>query len=107
LDIEILTFMLFKRTLHIRRIEPPLDTTTELRIVSIEKHPTKDKFVCVWSIDYLATRAVGYGKDELEALTCALQIINYFLRSSEKDGITVWWKEIGDYGGLPINLPAK
>jgi hypothetical protein len=73
----------------------------ELRIVSIEKHPTKSKYVCVWSLGDLVQRAVGFGEDELAALLNALEVIRTFLIKTEEDGISVWWHQAGDYGGIP------
>src|SRR5690348_2341695 len=93
--------MMLERKLRLRRESPCLETEVTLRIVSVEKHPEKEKFVCVWSLDYLAPRAVGYGEDELSALTNALELIRVFIRDSLQDGVSVWWKEPGDCGGIP------
>ena len=93
--------MLLERKLHLLRESPPLEADVALRIVSVEKHPEKEIFVCVWSLDYLAPRAVGYGEDALSALANALQVIRLFIRDSLKDGVSVWWKEPGDCGGIP------
>jgi len=73
----------------------------QLRIESIEKHPEQTKYLCVWSLDYLAPRAIGFGEDELAALQNALEVIRTFLIKTEEDGISVWWHQPGDYGGIP------
>ena len=99
---------LFERKLHIERIAPPLNDITIFKIESVEKHPTEDKFVCVWSCHYLAGRGVGYGEDRLEALLNAFAIVDRLIRISEADGVTVWWRVKGDKGSfLPpdVNQP--
>jgi hypothetical protein len=93
--------MILSRKLHLRKGPSGPEIEIQLRIESLEKHPNKPGFLCVWSLDYLAQRAIGYGEDELSALQNALEVIRTFLVKTEEDGITVWWRKPGDYGGIP------
>jgi hypothetical protein len=90
----------FERSLNFTR---GTETTTgKLLISRIEFVPERDCWACYWSLDFIKPDPEHvrlYGSDPLDCLTVVLWMVADLVRKS--DNLQVWWKELGDYGGLP------
>ena len=77
----------------------------KLSIRELSFSPTKQKWECHWSLDYLYPNTVSFtGDDPLQALTRTLDFVASFIRGSELDGHKVHWQYEGDNAGLDFPL---
>src|SRR5438477_12973982 len=68
----------------------------------------KKQWGCFWFIDNIHTaRSKIYGDDPFHALTVCLDFVSDFIRGSEADGWTIYWRKEGDHGGLVFPISEE
>ena len=90
----------FERTLNFTQ---GTETQTGKLVISrIEFIPKRSCFACYWRLDFIvAVERRLYGTDPLDCLMNVLWMAGELVRESGYPSLQVWWKEIGDHGGLP------
>jgi hypothetical protein len=79
----------------------------KLIVSRIEFVEERDAWACYWSLDFVKLHHTPvYGRDPLESLMVALWQAFELVQNSGIPGVQIWWREVGDNGGLAQLLPS-